>query len=235
LSGAKEANMRRSGLRVVTIAMLAAALFSAPARADQIALTGGFVDMEVNAGGAALGLIQLTGERGFTFFGHMAAGFTEPVGNPLPPGDTVTLRGSANGLDVGGTVTLDGVTYTGIGGLDAVAGASVLFVTTATLPSVLNAPSSVLAPFTLNVVFFPSSQTSHTLSGSGVARISLGEDKGFGVPSWMVTGIRAELSSAPAPVPEPATLLLAASGLGWVAARRRKAGHHRPSRQSATQ
>src|SRR5215212_80442 len=164
--------MRRSGSRVLAIGMLAGAVFSAPVHADQIALTGGFVDMEVNAGGAALGQIQLTGERGFTFFGHMAAGFTEPVGNPLPPGDTVTLRGSANGLDVGGTVTLDGVTYTGIGGLDSVSGALVEFVTTATLPSVLNAPASVLAPFMFNIVFYPSALQSHTLVGTGMATIS---------------------------------------------------------------
>jgi hypothetical protein len=221
LSGVPEANMR-SGFRVVAIVLAAGALFSAPVRADQIALTGGFVDMEVNAGGAALGQIQLTGERGFTFFGHMAAGFVEPIGNPLPPGDTVTLRGSASGLDVGGTVTLDGVTYTGIGGLDSVSGALVEFVTTATLPSVLNAPASVLAPFMLNIVFFPSGLESHTLAGSGMAKISLGEDKGFGVPSWTVTGIRADVSGSPAPVPEPTTLLLAASGLGWVASRRRR-------------
>ena len=134
---------------------------------------------------------------GFTFFGHMAAGFIEPIGNPLPPGDTVTLRGFANGLDVGGTVTLDGVTYTGIGGLNSVSGALIEFVTTATLPSVLNAPASVLAPFMLNIVFFPSGVESHTLAGSGMARISLGEDKGFGVPSWTVTGIRADVSGSP--------------------------------------
>lgn len=214
--------MRRNGLRVVAMAMLAAALFSAPVRADQIALTGGFVDMEVNQGGYSLGQIQLTGERGFTFFGHMAAGFGLPIGNPLPPGDTVTLRGSANGLDVGGTVTLDGVTYTGIGGLNSVSGALVEFVTTATLPSVLNAPATVLAPFMLNIVFYPSGVQSHTLVGTGTARISLDEDIGFDVPSWTVTNIRAEVLGSPAPVPEPATLLLAASGLGWIAKRRRR-------------
>ena len=52
-----------------------------------------------------------------------------------------------------------------------------------------------------------------TFSGTGTARISLGEDKGFGVPSWLLTDIDLNLSS-PAPVPEPATLLLLGGGLG---------------------
>jgi PEP-CTERM motif len=54
-----------------------------------------------------------------------------------------------------------------------------------------------------------------TFSGTGTARTSLGEDKGFGVPSWLITDIEANLSS-PAPVPEPATLLLPGGGLAGV-------------------
>lgn len=211
-----------SGLRLAAIVVAASTLVGAPARADTILLTGGVLDLVLSSGGSAIGPVQLTGDRGFTFAGSMAGGFTQPIGDPLIPGTTVTLRGSAAGLDLGGTATLDGVTYTGVGGLDSTAGASLLFVTTATLPSILNPPSSVTAPFALDFLFSVSGQESHALFGSGTATIFLGEDLGFGVPSWRVTGIRAEVSSAPAPIPEPATLFLAASGLAWGAIRRRR-------------
>jgi hypothetical protein len=65
-------------------------------------------------------------------------------------------------------------------------------------------------------------QLDHTLFGGGTATIFLDEDRGFGVPSWRVTRITAEVSDAAAPIPEPATLLLMGPGLGWVAIRRRR-------------
>jgi hypothetical protein len=76
----------------------------------------------------------------------------------------------------------------------------------------------------LDFLFEAAGQESHFLSGAGMAAIFLGEDKGFGVPSWLVTGIHAEVrgASTPAPVPEPATLLLAGSCMGWMALRRRR-------------
>lgn len=212
----------RNSLRVAALVVAAGTLFSAAARADQITLTGGVLDVLLSSGGSAAGRVQLTGERGFSFLGSIAAGFEAPIGNPLVPGSTVTLQGASNGLDLQGTVTLDGVTYTGVGGLDSPAGASLRFVSTATLPSVLNPPTSVAAAFMLGLVFFDG-QADHALAGSGLATIFLDEDRGFGVPSWRVTRIRAELSSTPAPVPEPSTLVLAASALGWIAARRRRA------------
>lgn len=211
----------RRGLRIAVVVLATSTLFNAPLRADQIALTSGVIDLLVSPAGSSIGTFRLTGDRGFTFDGSWAGGFTQPVGNPLIPGATVTLQGSATGLDVGGTVTLDGVTYTGIGGLDSPAGAIVHFATTATLPSVLSPPAAVTAPFTLDFLFYPTSLQSHALVGSGNATIFLGEDKGFGVPSWQVTRVRAELSDT-APVPEPATFLLVGAGLGWAAVRRRQ-------------
>jgi hypothetical protein len=214
----------RNRFRVAVMVVLTGTLFSAPLRADPIALTGGVLDLMVTTGGLGGGLVQVTGDRGFTFIAGMNGFFAPPVGNPMPPGTSIALEGIANGLDLTGTATLDGVTYTGVGGLDSAAQAGLRFRTSpATLPSVLNPPSQITAPFRLDLLFTPDGQVNHSLFGTGTATIFLDEDLGFGVPSWRVTRVRAELSSSEAPVPEPATLLLVGAGLGWVI-RKRRAG-----------
>lgn len=211
---------RRCRAAVMVIGM--SALLSASAQADPIALTSGVLDVLINPGGIAGGSVRLAGDRGFTFVGSMVGSFEPPVGNPLPPGTPLSLNGGANGLDVGGTVTLDGLTYAGIGGLDSPFGATIRILTAAaTLPSALDAPSQITAAFTLDFLF-QGPNVNHVLSGSGTATISLDEDRGFGVPSWRVTRLRAEVSSPPAPTPEPGTLLLMAPGLVWAALRRRR-------------
>jgi hypothetical protein len=195
----------------------ALALVSSPARADKVALTGGVLfPSDFSMSGSMIGgLVDVEGDRGFTFVGSMLGGIGAPVGDPLPPGTTVTLRGVTN--DIRATATLDGITYTDVGGLESSVVADISFVTTAMLPAVLDAPATITAPFAMELLLFGVDESGGpiTFSGTGTARISLGEDKGFGVPSWLLTDIDLNLSS-PAPVPEPATLLLLGGGLAGV-------------------
>jgi hypothetical protein len=58
----------RSRLRVALLIVGVSVLLSAPARADQIALTSGLIDLMVSSVGAN-GPVQLAGDRGFTFVG----------------------------------------------------------------------------------------------------------------------------------------------------------------------
>ena len=209
----------RSGLRVAAAVVVTCTLFSVPARADQIALTSGLIDWAVFTGLSG-GFVRLSGDRGFTFDGN-ALGSFDAVGNPMPPGSSLTLNGQAT--DVRGTLTLDGSGFPDVGGPNSTATAMLRIATSPViLPSPVSPPAQVTAPFVVDFLFFTGgSQPTHTLSGVGTARISLAEDLGFGVPSWRVTRFQGEVSGAAAPIPEPATLLLIGSGLGWVAVRRR--------------
>jgi PEP-CTERM motif len=202
-------------MRLAALVVAVTVWFSPLARADQIALTSGLLDL---TGTQPHGHVQLVGDRGFTFNGFMYGFFG--LGDPVVPGTSFALDGVAIGMDLPGTATLDGITYAHVGSGNAPSAASIRLVTAdAIVPPVLSPTTEITTPFVLDLVFL-TGEEGHTLSGSGLATIFLETDR-FEVPSWQVNGVRAELSSDPAAsVPEPASLSLLALGLAGMGVRR---------------
>lgn len=224
-------------LRIALLSTLVAVLAgaSAPVTADPLPITGGSLDIAGQPTSAGhVGFVDISGDRGFTLFAVVDGAF----GIYLPgttcnsvgcePGRTIDLRASWTGGDLRDTrATLDGVTYTDIGGTGSTSSASVDFTGTATLPDAL-APSAVIsAPFNFTGLFAHDSSR-EDLFGRGTATIFL---ESIAIPNlapgWGVSRIRYQLSSMPGePIPEPATLLLLGAGLGGGLLARR-AGHKR--------
>ena len=90
------------------------------AAADPVQVTSGSLDLPLRSG-----LLTLAGSRGFTFatrLSTLSGVFGPDDCNSDPrrcqPGGTLSLLGHWEGADAGGTATLDGITYTNVGGLN---------------------------------------------------------------------------------------------------------------------
>jgi hypothetical protein len=216
--------------QLILLVLTAGAVGASTARADTIALTGGSLDLGMSSAPCCdcCGLIHLVGEPGSVYDAESTLGWSDTgTTEPLLPGATVRLHGGGAGEDLGGFVRFDGIPQTGVGTADQ--GSIVLqFDAMVPMPSELSERAVVSAPFTVHGAFHwnPLDPTagpapfSFTYVGSGLAMFDLALNQGFGVPSWIITRTRGELSSAP--IPEPATLLLVASGGALAAYRRRR-------------
>ena len=130
--------------------------------------------------GHANGKLVLSGDRGFTFQASVAvfAGFFRPGdcnGGPLicTPGTVVPLDAGWSGSDLAGDATLDGITYTDVGGFGPFSPSmSVLFSGSVIMPAFGNASTTVSVPFSFSGTFSHTGGT-ETLHGVGTATLFL--------------------------------------------------------------
>ena len=206
--------------------LLGLALFACPAAlgADPIVVTSGLVETEVSLQEA---IVTLAGE-GFEL--RTTAFFNSPLGglcSPCAAGTPVTLNGTySQGLPFGGTLTIDGATYTDL----HFYGGSGTFVT----PEVaLPATGSLALPFEFSGLLLAFANPndvepvfSRQLVGTGTATARFGRIDGEGNLFHLLSdGLQYRFEATAAPVPEPTSMLLLGTGLAVVAVgrwRRRK-------------
>jgi hypothetical protein len=172
------------------------------------------------------GPLSLVGTRGFSVMGKVDLGE-----NPFPPfNQCLPFCPSSDTLDLGGgrvsgsgffdtNVTLEGRTFLDVGGLQSEAQLVLGFLGSVFVPEVGQSPIVLSTPFRLQDQesrFVPPGADSVPIRGRGVVTIGLEPVSGF----WEVQNARYDFS--PQPTPEPATLMLLASGLAGLAFRSRR-------------
>lgn len=226
--------MEKRGLRsaaVVAVWLFVGAISAASA--EPVLITGGL--LETNG---PLGHVDISGTRGFTLeaFTHEVDGQLRLFScTPCVPGTTsVSLLAGWSGNDLIARATLDGTTYLNVGSLaDFAPQASVTFTGMLALPPVTGASVVLTSPFLFTGAFSHYRDTgsglmlfNETLTGHGITTVQF--VRAPDVPDvWQYVSAQYEFSAAPAPVPEPATLLLVSGGL--LAGLSRARNRRRPS------
>ncbi|HEU4938533.1 MAG TPA: PEP-CTERM sorting domain-containing protein [Vicinamibacterales bacterium] len=216
------------------IAWLTAVWLAAPptVAADPIAITSGVITLPSSVEAAPITLAGTDGARMFTFAGTLSD--IDPAPYSCHPcvsqiGIDINAPGAAHG-----TLTYGNESYQTGGGFLDTEGALVLFVQGGPIllpaPLALGEIRSFSAPFTASgrVVppFIPGDGLSNTLTGSGIATVTLSGGPGNEMNPLVWDFRRAEyrfsaVSGGPAPIPEPASFLLIASGLSALVLKRR--------------
>ncbi len=200
--------------------------------ADPIAITSGAITLVSSFEGGPATLAGTDGVRMFTFAGSISDIVPAPyLCHPCVSqiGIDISASGAAHG-----TVTYGSESYQIGGGFVDTEGALALFVQGE--PILLPAPlaagetRSFSAPFTVSGRVLPppipGDGFSNTLTGSGIVTITVTGGPGSDVNPLLWDFRRAEYrftaaSGGPAPIPEPESLLLVASGLSAFVLKRR--------------
>jgi PEP-CTERM motif-containing protein len=196
-----------------------------PASADPIAITRGALTFN----GSFFEPLTIAGDRGFTFtatIGEGAVDFVPACGVECESGRTFSLGAFWSGSDLLGTATLDGRRFDDVGGLNSDTSAEVRFTGTMTVPLLGGGRAvTVSAPFAFEGTLFSFGPTDGfpagtlSLAGGGIARGTFSNTQG--TDEWNLDRMVFQLGDG-AETPEPATLLLTATGAAGVLVRRRR-------------
>jgi hypothetical protein len=230
----------RNAFSLLSGGLLALGLMLAPTpvRADTIPITAGTLMIFPPPGPGQFGdRVHLEGTRGFTLDAfnisqsgdhHVYRCSGTPSGECGVPGGRISLEVGSSGSDLRGVATLDGRAFPiGLGeGEDG--SAFVHFFDASFLVPSFNGTEhvSVFSPFSFVGAVAPPRLTggpSVQLVGRGTVRVDLAWASSPVSEGWDFQHARYEFQ-APAPVPEPATLVLVGSGIvGCLIRRRRRA------------